>query len=56
MSAEWRSLALWALVVALMVVWLLGLTAGIAPGFVNLVLVLAVIVGLYTLLTNRGVA
>lgn len=56
MPAEWRSLAPWALVIALTVVWLLGLTAGIAPGFVNLILLLAVIVGLYTLLTDRGVA
>jgi Family of unknown function (DUF5670) len=56
MPGEWRNPALWALVIALMVAWLLGLTAGIAPGFVNLVLLLAVVVGLYALLTDRGVA
>jgi hypothetical protein len=44
---------LWIVVVALVVLWLLGLVANIGGGLVHLLLVIAAIVIVYNLLTGR---
>jgi uncharacterized protein DUF5670 len=44
---------IWTLIVVLFVLWLLGFSLSIAGGFIHLLLVLAVIVLLYQLLTGR---
>jgi uncharacterized protein DUF5670 len=44
---------LWALIVILFVLWLLGLVGNVAGGFIHLLLVLAVIVFIAQLLSNR---
>lgn len=44
---------LWALIVILFVLWLLGLVGNIAGGFIHLLLVLAVVVFIAQLLTSR---
>ncbi|HEY0614420.1 MAG TPA: lmo0937 family membrane protein [Candidatus Elarobacter sp.] len=43
----------WALVVLLFVFWLLGFIAHVGGGLINLLLVLAVIVAAFNLLTGR---
>ena len=47
---------LWAVVVILFVLWLIGLVAHIAGGFIHILLVIAVVVLLYNLLvgSRRG--
>jgi hypothetical protein len=44
---------LWALIVILFVLWLLGLVGNVAGGFIHLLLVLAVIVFIAQLLSSR---
>ena len=44
---------LWTIFVILLVLWLLGLTAGIGGNLVHLLIVAAVIVLIYNLLTGR---
>jgi hypothetical protein len=44
---------IWALIVVLVVLWLLGFVANIAGGLIHLLLVLAIIVFVWNLLTNR---
>jgi hypothetical protein len=44
---------LWGIVVLLVVLWLIGLVANIAGGFIHLLLVIAIIVILYNLLVGR---
>ena len=44
---------LWALIVILFVLWLLGLVGNVAGGFIHLLLVLAVIVLIAQFLTGR---
>ncbi|HVL54150.1 MAG TPA: lmo0937 family membrane protein [Vitreimonas sp.] len=44
---------LWAIVVILIVLWLLGFVANIAGGLVHLLLVLAILVFLWQLLSGR---
>ena len=44
---------LWAVVVILVVLWLIGLVANIAGGFIHLLLILALIVLLYNLFVGR---
>jgi len=44
---------LWIVVVALVVLWLLGLVVNIGGGLIHLLLVIAVIVIAYNLLTGR---
>jgi len=44
---------LWALIVILFVLWLLGLIGNVAGGFIHLLLVLAVIVLIAQFLTGR---
>jgi uncharacterized protein DUF5670 len=44
---------LWTLIVVLVVLWLLGFSLNVAGGLIHLLLVLAVIVLLYNLLTGR---
>jgi hypothetical protein len=44
---------LWTLLVVLVVLWLLGFSLNVAGGLIHLLLVLAVIVLLYQLLTGR---
>lgn len=44
---------LWAIIVLLVVFWLFGLVLNIGGGFIHLLLVLALIVLLYNLLTGR---
>jgi hypothetical protein len=44
---------LWALVVVLLVLWLLGLIGNIAAGFIHILLVLALIVLLFQLIGGR---
>lgn len=47
---------LWALIVVLLVLWLLGLIGSIGGGFIHLLLVVALIVLLFQLLSGRRVA
>ena len=44
---------LWSVVVVLVVLWLIGLLAHIAGGFVHLLLIVALIVLLYSLFADR---
>lgn len=44
---------LWTLLVVLLVLWLLGLTSGAVGGLIHLLLVAAVIVFLFQLLSGR---
>lgn len=44
---------LWTIVAILLILWLLGLVANVAGGFIHLLLVLAVIVFIAQLLTGR---
>lgn len=44
---------LWIVFVIIVGIWLLGLVLDIAGGFIHLLLVVAVIVLIYNLLTNR---
>jgi len=44
---------LWALIVILVVLWLLGFALSFGGGLIHLLLILAVIVLLYQLLTSR---
>jgi Family of unknown function (DUF5670) len=48
-----RSTVLWTIIVILLVLWLLGLIGSIGGGFIHLLLVLAIIVFVAQLLTNR---
>jgi hypothetical protein len=45
---------LWALVVLLLLLWIGGFSLSIAGGLIHLLLVLAVIVVIYNLVTSRG--
>jgi K+-transporting ATPase A subunit len=47
---------LWTLIAVLLVLWLLGLIGGIGAGFIHLLLVVALIVLLFQLLTGRSTA
>jgi hypothetical protein len=44
---------LWAIVVILVIIWLIGLIAHIAGGLIYIALVIAVIIAAYNLLTGR---
>lgn len=44
---------LWTLLVILLVLWLLGLVTNVAGGLIHILLVIAVIVLIYQLLTGR---
>ena len=44
---------LWAIVVILVVLWLIGLLAHVAGGFIHLLLIIALIVLLYNLFVGR---
>ena len=44
---------LWTIVVILLVLWFLGLIGNIGGGFIHLLLVIAVIVVAYNLITGR---
>jgi hypothetical protein len=44
---------LWAVVVILVVLWLIGLVAGFAGGLIHLLLVIAIIIVLYNLFVGR---
>ncbi len=48
-----ESLMLWTIFVILLVLWLLGFTLHIAGGLIHLILVVAVIVLIYNLITGR---
>lgn len=45
---------LWAIIVILFVIWLLGLSFHILGGFIHIVLVVAVVLLIVNLLTGRG--
>ena len=45
---------LWAIIVILLVLWLLGFIGSIGGGFIHLLLVIAVIVLIYNLLAGRN--
>ena len=45
---------LWAVVVVLVVLWLLGLVVHIGGGLIHLLLVIAVILLVFNLITGRG--
>jgi len=45
---------IWALVVLLFVLWLLGFISHIGGGFVHLLLVIAAVLLIFNLLTGRG--
>jgi hypothetical protein len=47
---------IWTLIVVLVVLWLLGFSLNVAGGLIHLLLVLALIVLLYQLLTGRRAA
>jgi hypothetical protein len=47
---------LWSLLVILLVLWVLGLATSVAGGLIHLLLVVAVVVLLYQLITGRRVA
>ena len=44
---------LWTLIVVLVILWLLGFSLNIGAGLIHLLLVLAVIILIYQLLTGR---
>jgi len=44
---------LWTIAIALLILWLLGLSFKIAGGIIHILLVLAIIVGLVQLFTGR---
>lgn len=46
---------IWTIIVILVVLWLLGLIGQIGGGFINLLLVIALILLIYNLLTGRRV-
>lgn len=46
---------LWTIIVILLILWLLGFSFGVAGGLVHLLLVIAVIVLIYQLITGRRV-
>lgn len=46
---------LWTVVVILFVLWLLGLSLHIAGGLIHILLVVALVVGLFQLFTGRKV-
>ena len=47
---------LWAIVVILVVLWLLGLVLNIAGGFIHILLIIAIVVVLYNLFIGRRTA
>lgn len=47
---------LWTIAVILLALWLLGFAFHIAGGIVHILLVLAIVIGLYKLFTGRGAA
>ena len=47
------TIMLWTILVVLLVLWLLGLIGGIGGGFIHLLLVVAVVVLLFQLLSGR---
>jgi hypothetical protein len=53
---ERRNPMLWTIIVVLLVLWLLGLIGGIGASFIHLLLVLALIVLVFQLLSGRRVA
>ena len=46
---------LWTIVVLLLILWVLGLTMKIAGGLIHLLLVIALVVVVYRLMTGRRV-
>lgn len=46
---------LWTIVVILLILWLLGFSLHIAGGIIHILLVIALVVGLYQLFTGRRV-
>ena len=44
---------LWGLIVLLVVIWLIGLVLNVVGGLIHILLVIALIVLLYNLFTNR---
>ena len=44
---------LWTIVVILLILWLLGFSLNIAGGIIHILLVIALVVGLYQLFTGR---
>jgi hypothetical protein len=45
---------LWAVIVVLVVLWLLGFTLHIAGGLIHLLLVIAVVLLIFNIVTGRG--
>lgn len=45
---------LWTIVIILLVFWLLGFTLHIAGGLIHILLVVALVVGLFKLFSGRG--
>ena len=45
---------LWAVVVLLLLLWIGGFSLQVAGGLIHLLLVLAIIVAIYNLITTRG--
>lgn len=44
---------LWTIAIILLVLWLLGVSLNIAGGIIHLLLLIAIVVGLYQLFTGR---
>jgi hypothetical protein len=55
-KSERRKAMLWTIIVLLLVLWLLGLIGNIGGGLIHLLLVVAVIVFLFNLLSGRRAA
>jgi len=45
---------IWAIIVVLFVIWLIGLVVHLGGGLIHLLIVIAVILLIYNLLTGRG--
>ncbi len=55
-GGAYRNMAglIWAIIVVLFVIWLIGLVVHIGGGLIHLLIVIAVILLIYNLLTGRG--
>jgi hypothetical protein len=51
---SWRNQMLWTIIVVLFILWLLGFSLHIGGGLIHILLVLAVIVLIFNLLSGRN--
>jgi hypothetical protein len=55
-AGVWETTMLWSLIVILLVLWVLGLATNLVGGLIHVLLVVALIVLVYQLITGRRVA